>query len=240
MPPSGEPPPQGAFGSGGTVTVNEWENSSGLDGFVEAVRQILFEPYRFFEGVDMARPMGRAILLALICYTIGGVAQAIWNGVFSGVSIAMDLDFFGTQGVSREQKIIELVVSTIFYLASPILSIIGAYMGGAILHLFLVLFGCGESRYPATVRALLYSAAPSIFMLFPCCGNFVAAIWSIVVSIIGLSALHKAQALPVIGAYLCTLVFCCCCVVLAVCGVAAAFGIGLGALMSQFPYDGRI
>jgi hypothetical protein len=219
--------------------VNEWENGRGLDGIVEAVRRLLFEPYSFFEGMNPAGPMGRAILLAFVCAAIGGVAQAVWNGVFTVVTIVMDLDF-ASKGMSREERIVELVLMTIAYLVSPALSIVGAYLGGAVLHIFLLLFGCGGGRYPATVRSLLYSGAPSIFMVFPCCGSFVAAIWSIVLSIIGLSSLHKSHPLPVIGAYVCMVIFCCCCIVGAVFGVAAVLGVTVAGLLSQLPHAGRI
>lgn len=247
-PPPPDPHESGFAGPAPTppevVTVNNWENETGIAGIIDAVRDLLFKPHEFFRGIDPSRPMGRALLLALICYAIGGVSQAGWNAVYESLGMAFSFGQQSDDALSRALgnnfKVIQLVLMTALYLVSPILSIIGAYILGALMHLFLVLFGAGEGKYPATVRALLYSSAPSIFLVFPCCGALVAGIWSIVISIIGLTTLHKAEPLPVIAAYICTFVLLCCCVAGVVFGAAVLMGGSIAALMSQMPNPGRI
>lgn len=94
-----------------------------------------------------------------------------------------------------------------------------------ITHLFAMMFGAAKNGIGATIRATTYAWAPMILGAIPCI-NVLAMIYTVVLTIIGLSKLQETDGGRATAAVLVpALVFCCCCCVGAVmAGMALASG----------------
>jgi hypothetical protein len=91
-----------------------------------------------------------------------------------------------------------------------------------------MLFGGAPRGFEATLRVRCYAEAASLFRLVPFCGMPIFVIYSLVLTIVGLSEAHGIGRGRAAAAVLLPLLFlCCCCVgaiVLAVGGLASALG----------------
>ncbi len=68
------------------------------------------------------------------------------------------------------------------------------FLGAAVLHLFIKLYG-GIGSYKETYKAIIYSSTPSILFGFIPIFKVIPAIWSFVLSIIGVSINHRISKL---------------------------------------------
>ncbi len=208
---------------------NGWENET--TGYVETVKALLTDPATFFRSIDTDAPIGRALMFAAISFFIAGVGQAIWS--FAGGSLQLLPHLTG--GGEGEGELaaagIGVVAQVIFSLMMPLWAIAGAFLGGAITHLFLVLLGDGEKGYMTTVKASLYGSATGVIYLVPCCGSLVASIWTLVITIIGLMEMHRTSAGKVLGAVFGPILICCLCLLVV---IGVVFALGGAAAFSQF------
>lgn len=209
-----------------------WEN--GTEGYVGTVKRILTEPAGFFREIDTEAPIGRAVLFAVISFAIAGVGQAIWNAVGSSLQmLPMIAENDGQSGGALAAAGFGVVAQVVISLLMPLWGLMGAFVGGGITHLFLLLFGAGQKGYMTTVRANLYGSATGVIYLVPCCGALVASIWTLVITIVGLTEMHQSTTGRVLAAVFAPVVLCCVCIGLA---VGIAFLVGGAAAFSQFPH----
>ena len=93
---------------------------------------------------------------------------------------------------------------------------IGVFVTSGILHLMLMLLGGGHKTFEATFRAVCFSQAPMILFvipvfLIPGCGLLVG-LWSLVLYVIGLAAVHEiGHGRAAAAVLLPLLALCCCC-----------------------------
>ena len=82
----------------------------------------------------------------------------------------------------------------ILFLVSIVFGIIGGLamvvIGGAILHLFVVIVG-GRRGLSATIKAVIYAATPAILFGWIPVAGFVALIWSLVLEVLAIRELHE-------------------------------------------------
>lgn len=71
--------------------------------------------------------------------------------------------------------------------------LLGIFIGGLIVHLFLVIFGGAKQGLTMTLRVFSYAQAPSIFGVVPFIGGCITGIWTLVLEIIGLAAAHRTD-----------------------------------------------
>jgi hypothetical protein len=99
----------------------------------------------------------------------------------------------------------------------PIMIVIGTFIGAAITHLCLLLVGGSRSNagYEATFRAVAYSEWSQIAYLIPFVGGLVAAVWSVILLVIGISSMHKLSTGTAVIVVLIPMILCCTCLALA-------------------------
>jgi hypothetical protein len=111
---------------------------------------------------------------------------------------------------------------------TPFMIIAGVFLGSGMLHLLLLMVRGAKNGFESTFRVVAYAYGSNIFMAVPFCGGFIAALWNIVVVIIGLKEAHGISGGKAAFAVLFPLILCCAFVVLfsiLVLGtVAASFG----------------
>ncbi|MFC2143539.1 YIP1 family protein [Candidatus Aenigmatarchaeota archaeon] len=157
-------------------------------GFFKKIKMAMFNPSYLFDSVrgesiggallfHLAMNFIGVLILGLFLFTIGSFLTAMLSTIpFASMFAMIIMLFFG----------IFFVIFVVVFLIS---SIIGNFIGAGILHIFVKLFG-GKGSYGATYKSTSYAAAPMIFLGIPLL-NIISAFWSIVITIVGLSTLHK-------------------------------------------------
>jgi hypothetical protein len=71
--------------------------------------------------------------------------------------------------------------------------------------------GGAKKGFVDTFRVLCYTQVSSLLGLFPFCGSLLAAVWHLVLQVIGLSAVHRITVGRALLALLLPLLLCCGC-----------------------------
>ncbi|HHQ47618.1 MAG TPA: hypothetical protein ENK19_01875 [Acidobacteria bacterium] len=103
-----------------------------------------------------------------------------------------------------------------FIVIAPILLLIGLFISSLIVHLFLWIAGGAERGLDTTLRVLAYSYTAQLASVIPMVGGIIAAVWAIVLQIIGLAEAHGTTRGKAALAVLLPFILCCACVVLAI------------------------
>ena len=77
-----------------------------------------------------------------------------------------------------------------FFVVFMIMAVAGAFIGGAILHIFVYIAG-GRKGMTQTIKAGMYGSTASLLFGWLPFINIIAAIWSLVTEIIGIRQLHE-------------------------------------------------
>lgn len=159
-----------------------WENLETL-GFLDALgstlRESLFSPVRFFSSMPTAGGWLHPILYAVIVGTAGNLAGYLLSSFF-------EIPFVSQGKLSR---------GMVFFMAviMPVLVWLGTIFGSAILHGSILLFGAKKEPFEATLRIVSYATSPDVFNAIPAIGWLIAALWKVVLIIIGVREVHMVS-----------------------------------------------
>lgn len=215
----GSPPPTGAAGL-------PWETPGYpmLEGLYETARLFLTRPTEAFTRMqvsgDIGRPIGYAIILG-------------WIGVIAGQAYSIALDEtmrdFLTPFTQGQDFQFGVAFNIGMMIAAPILILLSIFIGAAIYHLFLMLFGAGGGGFPATVRVVCYATTTQVLQIVPLCGGLIGGVWTIVLEIIGLAIAHRTTQGKAALAVFMPLILCCVCLAV----LFAAFGAAIMAAIGK-------
>jgi hypothetical protein len=224
-------PPAGAeplavAGAPAVATGLPWENREQLGlvkAWLDTVSLLIARPSDAF---TMMRPEG-GLMDPLLFGLIGSCAGAVVSILFQTLMRSIPgfggepNDLFRALGVSHGGFMF------VYALLSPVLVVIGLFLGSAILHLCLMLVGGANRSFETTFRVVCFtSGAANLFSMIPICGGFVALIYSLVLECIGLSRAHQTTTGKALMAIFLPLIACCgLCVILAI--VFSGFGMAL-------------
>jgi hypothetical protein len=93
----------------------------------------------------------------------------------------------------------------VFWVAAmlcPLAAALIICLASLILHLLLTVVGGGKKGFEATFRTVCYSQAAQCWALIPYVGGLVAALWQVVVQVIGIREIHEVSYTRVIVAFL--------------------------------------
>lgn len=228
MPPPPPPPPPGhgeGFapppGSGPAPLPWEQPGYPLLEGLYETAKLFFTDPSAAFARMQVAGDLGRPLIYAIIFGWLGTIAGQIYNMAMGGAMYKMLPQFSQGQDFAANT-----MVNVGFMIGAPLLILIGVFVGGAIYHLFLMLYGGANSGFGATVRVLCYASTVQVLQVLPLCGGVIAMVWGVFLQIIGLAIAHRTSKGKAAGAVLTPLLLCCVCaaliVMLAFGGVLAA------------------
>ena len=223
---TGEPPPGGSGGFHGGRELTPWERRKELGffpGFFETWKRSVLSPQSFFPTVRPDVPWSEALFYAWVIHAIDVALAAplVGLGFFrSSLPSGFGSDpqaeqvmraFSGGFGIGS------LVVSLLVY---PLIVLAGS----AIIHLVAMLFGAARNGYGGTVRAVCYAAGPNILSFVPCFG-VLAGIYTLVLTIFGISSLQETSMGKAAGIVLLPILLVgCCCGFLASALIAAIAG----------------
>jgi hypothetical protein len=214
------------------VRSTPWEQRDRIglvSALVETTQQVLTRSTAFFRAMPVTGGIGGPLFYGVIVGYVGLVAAAIYGAIFQAVAGPRLFDLPHRGELEKFLPYLQGGMGLVFQIVlGPLLIAAGLFISSAILHLFLMLFGGAPRGFEATFRVRCYAEAASLFRLVPFCGMPVFVIYSLVLTIVGLSEAHGIGRGRATAAVLLPLFFfCCCCVVaivLAVGGLASALG----------------
>jgi hypothetical protein len=239
--PSSSPPPAGAppfppAGSGpgagegrGRTPRDERDRTGLLTALVETTREVLVGPTRFFRAMPVTGGVGSPLLYAVIVGWAGLVATALYQAIFRSI-VGTSFGAFGDH--PELTAMFGWIDSWGGFIAQAVFGgvfvVIGVFLSSGVLHLMLLLLGGARRDFEATLRVVCFAQATSVLFLLPFCGQFVGAVWTVVLYVIGLSQAHEIGAGKAAAAVLLPIVLMCCC-----CG--GLFALFAGAIASVVP-----
>lgn len=159
-PPVDDRPTPPAWEGEGSVLLNLWRT----------IWQVLLHPGK---TLSTPAPQGHGLPLGfgLIVGTLGLCFDGLWGRLLG------DETWAGNLGL-------------LLLVFSPVLVLAGLYVGAAAYHFGLWMVGGSRNGFRATFRYIAYSQSANIFLVIPVLGSLVAAVWGIVVFIVGLAGAH--------------------------------------------------
>lgn len=202
MPPSGGPEPL------------PWEQPGYpfLEALYETAKLFFTEPAAAFGRMQLGGGLGRPLGYAIIFGWLGVIAGQLYNIAMGGAMYKL-LPHFSEGADFGFNTLINVGVMV----TAPLFILIGVFVGAAIYHLFLLLYGGAASGFGATVRVLCYASTVQVLQVLPFCGGLIGAVWGLVLQVIGLAVVHRTTRGKAAAAVLTPLLLCCLC--LAVLGI---------------------
>jgi len=147
----------------------------------------LLKPTETFQQHDctsLAKTFQYYAVLSLFYATLFGIVEGI-TFHFNAASMFADFTFIG-----EFMGLISWII-ILFIIAFAFTScIIGIFFSGLFQHIFVLLCG-GEHGVAQTLKAVMYGSVPVLVLGWIPVVNFIAALWSLVLMIIGVRELHK-------------------------------------------------
>lgn len=229
MPPAPPAPPPGV----GARPGNPWDRRAEL-GFgaalIETVKQFVTAPGAAYaatrERGDFAGPLIFAIVVGWVCAIIGQVWSLMFRGSILSMMPSEFTDSFGPMMIGSSMGFV------ITALMTPIYILIGLFIGGAILHVCVMVVGglsASQAGFEGTFRVLAFAVVANLAQIVPFVGGLIAMVWSIVLLTLGIASLHRTTNGKALFAVLIPLVLCCLCVMLG----ALMFGASMAAMFAN-------
>ncbi len=154
--------------------------------FLEKVKGLLLEPSKTFDSLK-DETLGEAIkyyaIIAAVYSALFALIFAFAGSLFGSMMGYRNLGTMMGAGVG-------IGAAVFFFVMFMILAIAGAFIGGAILHIFVYIVG-GRKGIVQTIKAGMYGSTPSLLLGWIPLVGMIAAIWSLIVEIIGVRQLHE-------------------------------------------------
>jgi len=160
------------------------------------------------EAFTLMRPEG-GLVDPLLFGLIGGCAGSIVSILFQGLVRSIP-GFAGRDDIFHYFGVSHLAFIIIYAVLSPLLVIIGLFIGSGILHLCLMLVGGANRSFETTFRVVCFAGgAANLFSMIPICGGIIALVYHIVLNCIGLSRAHPTTTGKALLAIFLPLIICC-------------------------------
>jgi hypothetical protein len=183
-----------------------WEGTDGppLQRWIDTAKGVLLDPMTTFTNMRREGGLGAPLAYYLIGLAVSVAAALLWHLVGFGAAMP---GMFGGGGRAMAGAAMGLGFILVFL---PLCQIVGLFIGTAIIHVLLMLFGGQKYGFETTFRAITYtqgSVAP--LAIVPMCGSLIAAVWAIVCLVIGLAQMHETTTGKAAAAVLVPIVLCC-------------------------------
>jgi hypothetical protein len=195
--------------------------------FFETVRGFLMDPVRSF-GAVREKTVSNSLPYYIIILAIGSFLSAIVSVAITSTVLAALQEASAKLGLALPVLTgVGIIAITLFFI---VLGIIGVFIVGAWLHLFVYLLG-GRQGYGQTVKALMYGSTPLMLIgWIPIIGPVIGGIWSLVLDVLGIRELHQVSTARAVAAV--ALAFL---VLAAIIGFIAAFFIIASSTVTPLP-----
>lgn len=175
-------------------------------GFYETLRLLITAPRRAYERVAVTRALARPLGFALLVGWPGILAATLWDIAFQSQTEQW-MPWMKNQSFDRSP-----MLEIAFALAAPCWFPVFLFIVAALQHLFLWMVGGARNGFVQTFRVLCYAQVTALSGLVPLCGSLLAAVWHLVLQVIGLSAVHRIGVGRALLALVLPLLLCCGCI----------------------------
>jgi hypothetical protein len=225
------PPPPPPEGDGDARRVGPpWEQPGPwFRRFAETAQAALLQPAEFFSTMRVRGGLGPPIGYGIIGTVTGGVFAAFYQLLFSTYGAGLQ----GTEA-AREQAAIGLLSTGCLTVMLPVFTVVSLFVSAAITHVALLLLDGARRGFEATMRVAAYgSGSTALLNLVPICGGVVGGIWSIVITVIGISRAHEISTGKALAAVLLPMLVCCLLVASAMVAAFLVAGVSIAGLTHQ-------
>ncbi|NOY23186.1 MAG: hypothetical protein GXO70_06730 [Acidobacteria bacterium] len=205
-----------------------------FNGLFDTIKLALFQPSSFFSTYRFDGSIGRPMVFALVVGWFSAAVGVLWSLIFNAsIMSAISRYIPETENAAMSRLGNQFMFSSIGGIVSlviaPIAIVLGLFIMAGLYHLFLMMVSGAKRGFETTFNVTCYSVSAKLFMVIPFCGGSVAWIYSLVISIIGLSGAHETDGWKGAFAVLMPFVLCCCLVLLMV----LFFGAAIAGLAAQ-------
>jgi hypothetical protein len=183
---------------------DEREQKGWFNAFIETLQMVLTRPDYAFRAMKVDGGLAGPIIYALIGGCVGGVVSFLFSlGLQSiGLTAGRHNTFAVLTGIGAG--------SVAFVILLPIIIILGLFIGGAIVHVCLMIVGGANKPFETTLRVLAFThGSTGPLQMIPLCGGIIAGIWGLVVNCIGLARAHETETGRAVLAVFLPLIVCC-------------------------------
>lgn len=189
-----------------------WEDRENR-GFFEALwetwKESVFYPDRFFAKLPYRGGIGNPLLYAVLVGCFGLIISQVYGIFWSNAWTGLMSHYMEFEEMMFETGL-QTGISFLQIIFSPILIILAVFINSGIYHLVFLITGWGKRDFEATFRAVAYSMGAMAFLAVPFCGGIVAAVWQIVLVIIGMKHMQKTTGGKATFVFFLPLIVCCC------------------------------
>ncbi|MDD5474164.1 MAG: YIP1 family protein [Candidatus Methanoperedens sp.] len=153
---------------------------------VEKVKGFLLEPKKTYVASKedtLTDAMRYYIIIAVVFSALFAFMSSLASSLFSSMMGSKQFGMMFTPGAEVEE-------ATLLFARSLILGVMGIFLLGCILHIFVYLMG-GRRGNKQTIKAVMYAATPGLLFGWSPFIYSIAALWSLVLVILGIRELHE-------------------------------------------------
>jgi hypothetical protein len=204
-----------------------WEQRQQLGFFkaiVDTVKAVLTLPVQCFSTMKRQGGIGSPFLYWLVTAGIGVEVAQVYNLLMQSVMIGAGA---ASQASSQAAAILgmQAAMGASMLFIAPVFLIIWLFAFTGLVHLCLMMLKGANQSYETTFRTMAYAfGSTGLFNILPICGAYIAPIWGIVATCIGLGPAHGTSTGKGVGATLLAFLFCCIGIGVVSIGIVAAFG----------------
>lgn len=181
---------RGQLASSGDRGPSPWEQGASFGSLVATAKRVFGEPASFFRGLNHQGNGHFSFMIAMAWLPIV-VGQAFWM-VIQAALLGQQDPAVAAAGFLGGLACVAAMI--------PLQLLIGTYVGGAIVHGFLRLFGGARAPLEASIRVLAYAQATQVVAFVPLLGGVVAAFWMLYIEVVGLREMHETSTAKVLAA----------------------------------------
>jgi hypothetical protein len=188
----------------GGLPWDEREQKGWFNAFIETLQMVLTRPDFAFRSMKLEGGLAGPIIYALIGGCAGGIVSFLFSLGFQSIGLSMGhrsaLAVLTGMGIG----------SAAFIILLPVLIVLGLFIGGAIVHLCLMIVGGANKTFEATLRVLAFTqGSTGPLQMVPICGGIIAGVWALVLNCIGLARAHETDTGRAVLAIFLPLIVCC-------------------------------
>jgi len=199
---------------------------------MESIKLFASTPRLAFDRARRKGDYASPVLWVLIFAFLSALIQWIWGLALAGPMTAFMSAMMpeSVRGEFAASMMASVGLSGLFNVIwIPIVALIAAFIGAAILHLCLMIAGGtkdSESGYEGTFRAYGYTGVAQLGTIVPFIGGLITLVWSVILLVVGMSSMHRISTGKAVVVVLIPMFLCCACISLAL-ALGAASLIGL-------------
>jgi len=174
-----------------------WERRKTLGGFsamIQSAQQILGAPAATFRAMKSEGGFSGPLGYYGILFTLTTWVAAGYQIIALRVNPSAVLGEFSAKisAAEMEQSL------GIFMALTPLIAVLGAFLGAAVLHAALLVLGAAKKPFEATFRGWCYAAASaSLLQLIPLCGGMMYLMIAVVLLVIAQREIHQVSTVRV-------------------------------------------